>query len=102
MAWAIEEYKAILTKAYPQWYRAKGGERRKEVEREVLKDLEKVNRDRQAVNAPLLSGPKQGFQSVRVIPFLAPFNSASNDIGNSYLVPKRIQNNWKRSFSRRG
>jgi hypothetical protein len=64
MAWAVEEYKAILTKAYPQWYRAKGGERRKEVEREVLKDLEKVNRDREAASAPLLPLPRQGFEKV--------------------------------------
>ena len=83
MAWAVEEYKAILTKAYARWYRAKGGERRKAVEREVLKDLEKVNRDRQAANAPLLPGPKQGFQAVCVTLFPASPNTTSNDTGNS-------------------
>jgi hypothetical protein len=67
MAWAIEEYKAILIKAYARWYRAKGGERRKEVERQVVNDLEKVNKDREAANAPILCGPKQGFTKVHTM-----------------------------------
>jgi hypothetical protein len=32
MAWAVEEYKAILSKAYARWYKAKGKEGRKELE----------------------------------------------------------------------
>jgi hypothetical protein len=64
MAWAIEEYKAILLKAYPRWYKAKTGKAKKQVETAIQQDLEKVNRDRAAARAPPLPEPKLGFPKV--------------------------------------
>jgi hypothetical protein len=64
MAWAVEEFREILQKAYPGWYKSKNKKAREEIEQHVVELMQQANIVRQKRKKCALAEPKTGFSHV--------------------------------------
>lgn len=89
MAWAVEEFKDILQKAYPGWYKSKNKKARKEIEQHVVELMQQANIARQRTKKCVLAEPKIGFSHVNL--YIIFVLHSHKLVGNQKLVFKCLK-----------